>query len=375
MTSPQYKLETVARACSILRLFADERQALTLKQVVELSGLEQTICFRLLVTLESEGLLRKADGKRYSSNVRLLKGTRYRIGYASQGLDSFSSAVSQGIRWASTEHQVDLIELGNHYSIKTAIRNAELFIRRELDLVIEFQTYERIGPRLSQMFAEAGIPLIALEIPHPNATFVGLDNHRVGMLAGKTLLKAAQRQWQGTCDEVIFLDLEIAGSVPSLRLSTAESVLRHGLVGPYAISHLQSHGEFTRSFEVARKHLRSSRAQRVLLTGVNDFAVLGALRAFEEAGRGNYCLAVSIGGGPEARRELRLSSSHLHACVAAFPERYGESVIQLAIDILDHRSTPPAVYMPVQVLHAKNVNAFYPKDIFSNSGDGDSHTR
>ena len=128
-----------------------------------------------------------------------------------------------------------------------------------------------------------------------------------------------------------------------------------------------------RSFEVARKHLRSSSARRVLLTGVNDFAVLGALRAFEEAGRGNSCMAVSIGGGPEARRELRLPSSHLHACVAAFPERYGESVIQLAIDILNHRSTPPAVYMPVQVLHAKNVNEFYPKDIFSNSADGDSH--
>ena len=371
MSSSQYKLETVARACSILRLFADEQQTLTLKQVVELTGWERTICFRLLITLENEGLLRRVDGKKYSSNVRILKGTRYRIGYASQGSDSFSSAVSQGIRWASAEHQVDLIELGNQYSIKAAIRNAELFIRREVDLVIEFQTYERIGLRLSQMFAEANIRVITLEIPQPNATFVGLDNHHVGLLAGKALLKAAQRQWQGTCDEVIFLDLDIAGSVPMLRLSAAESVLQHGLVGQYAIRHLQSHGEFMRSFEIVRKHLRSSRAQRVLLTGINDFAVLGALRAYEEAGRGSSCIAVSIGGGPEARRELRLPSSHLHACVAVFPERYGESVMQLALDILNHRSTPPAVYMPAQVLSAKNVDEFYPTDIFSDLGQGD----
>ena len=363
-----YKLETVARACAILRLFEDERQSLTLKQVAGLTGIERTICFRLLVTLEEEGLLRRVDGKKYSSNIRILQGKRYRIGYASQGHDSFSGAVTQGIRWASEKHQLDLIELNNQYGVRAAVKNAEIFARRGVDLVIEFQTYERIGPRISQIFAEAKIPLIALEIPHPQATFVGLDNHRVGVLAGKAMLQAAQREWQGGCDEIIFLDLEIAGSVPSLRLSAAEGILRRGLIGNFVTSHLPSRGEFLRSFEVVRKHLRMSRARRVLITGVNDHAVLGALRAIEESGRGSSCIAVSIGGGPEARTELRLPSTHLHACVATFPERYGESVIQLALDILQQREIPPAIYMPVQVLTPKNINAIYPQDIFKDSG-------
>jgi ribose transport system substrate-binding protein len=98
--------------------------------------------------------------------------------------------------------------------------------------------------------------------------------------------------------------------------------------------------------------------------GINDYAVLGALRAFEEAGRGNLCLAVSHGAGPEARRELRLPNTRLVASVAYFPEKYGESLLLLALDILNKRAAPPAVYMPVQVLTRKNVSEFYPQDTF-----------
>jgi ribose transport system substrate-binding protein len=371
VASSSHKLETVTRACGILRLFADDRQTLTLKQVVERTGFERTICFRLLRTLEQEGLLRKADGRTYSSNVRFPAEKRYRIGYASQTHDSFSGAISQGIRWAATEHNIDIIELDNKYSAKTAIRNAEQFIKGGADLVIEFQTYERIAPRLSRMFKEAVIPVIALDIPHPNATFLGVDNHRVGLLAGRALLKAAQRQWAGRCDDVLLLDLVIAGSVPHLRISSAEAVLKKGLLGDYAICHLESRGEFMHSFELTRRHLQRSPRRRTLLTGVNDFAVLGALRAFEEAGWSDSCIAVSVGGCPEARRELRLPSNRLAACVAFFPERYGESLILLALDILNQRSPPSAVYMPIQLITSRSVDDLYPRDIFVDSDQTD----
>jgi ribose transport system substrate-binding protein len=104
--------------------------------------------------------------------------------------------------------------------------------------------------------------------------------------------------------------------------------------------------------------------RRTLLTGVNDFAVLGALRAFEEAGRSKLCLAVGLGAIPEARRELRLPNTRLSGTVAFFPERYGKSVLDLALEMLHHREIPPAIYAPVQLLTPKNVDQFYPKDIF-----------
>ena len=82
-------------------------------------------------------------------------------------------------------------------------------------MAIEFQVYERIGVQLSTMYEEASIPVIAVEIPQPGAVFYGIDNYRVGQLAGKALVKAAQEHWQGEIDELLLLDLEIAGSLPT----------------------------------------------------------------------------------------------------------------------------------------------------------------
>jgi ribose transport system substrate-binding protein len=361
---PNYKLETVSRACTLLRELDDERQALTLSEIVERTGIERTICFRLLRTLEDEGFLRRAERHKYASNLRILGGKRFRIGYASQGHDSFSSAVGQGLRWAANEHQVDLIELDNQYSLKIALRNAEILVQQNLDLAIEFQVYERISTKLSNLFSEANIPVIALEIPQPGAAFFGVDNHKVGMLAGKALLRAAQREWNGECDEVLLLDLEIAGSLPHMRLSSTQAVLRKGLPENWLTTQLQSRGEFVRAFELTRKYLQSVPKRRTLLTGINDFAVLGALRAFEEAGRSRLCLAVGFGAIPAARRELRLPNTRLAGSVAFFPERYGESVLKLALDILHQRPVPPAMYAPVQLMTPKNVDQFYPKDLF-----------
>jgi ribose transport system substrate-binding protein len=365
--SPRHKLETVSRACAVLRQFEDDRQAMTLTEVVQKTGMERTICFRVLHTLVEEGLLRKAERHKYAANFRLLSGKRFRIGYASQGHDSFCMALGQGMRWAAREHQVDLIELDNQYSPKAALRNAEHLIKQGVDLAIEFQVYDRVGRKISELFSQAGIPVIAMEIPQLGATFYGVDNHKVGQIAGKALLHAAQREWNGHFEELLLLDLEIAGSVPHMRVSSALAILRKNNPGSWVTTHLESRGEFLRAFELTRKHLQNNAPRRTLLTGVNDYAVLGALRAFEEAGRAHQCLAVGLGAIPECRRELRMPTTRLVASVAFFPERYGETVISLALDLLNAKPAPPALYAPVQLLTAKNVDQFYPKDIYAQS--------
>jgi ribose transport system substrate-binding protein len=362
-----YKLETVSRACAILRLFDDDRQTLSLTDVVERTGLERTICFRLLRTLTHEGLLRHSELRRYASNTRILNGKHFRIGYASQTNDSFGSALAQGLHWAAASRPIDLIEVENRYSAKAALRNAEHLVARGVDLAIEFQTYERIGAKVAQMFEEARIPLIAVDIPHPKAAFLGVDNRRAGTMAGRALFKAAQKHWGGECDEMLFLDLEIAGALPHLRLLSAQNILLNNIKSGSAVTHLDSRGEFVRSFELTRRHLQMTPRRRTLVTGINDYAVLGALRAFHEAGRSDMCLAVSNGGGSEARRELRLPNSRLAGVVAFFPEEYGERLLLLALDILNKRAVPPAVYMPIQLLTRRNVGEFYPLDTFAGS--------
>jgi len=59
-------------------------------------------------------------------------------------------------------------------------RNAEEFVARRVDLVLEFQVEEHVAPRVAHIFKKADIPLVAIDVPHPNATYFGVDNFEAG---------------------------------------------------------------------------------------------------------------------------------------------------------------------------------------------------
>jgi ribose transport system substrate-binding protein len=75
---------------------------------------------------------------------------------------------------------------------------------------------------------------------------------------------------------------------------------------------------------------------------INDPGALGALRAFEEAGRGADCPVMGHNGVVEARAELRRRGTSLIGTVAYFPERYGATVVKLAMALLAGGAVPPA---------------------------------
>jgi len=64
----------------------------------------------------------------------------------------------------------------------------------------------------------------------------------------------------------------------------------------------------------------------------------------------------------EARAELRAPGTRLIASVAYFPEKYGEGLIRLALDILGGKPAPPAFFTSHQIITPENVDHFYPND-------------
>ncbi|MDR3701268.1 MAG: hypothetical protein P4L56_16595 [Candidatus Sulfopaludibacter sp.] len=89
---------------------------------------------------------------------------------------------------------------------------------------------------------------------------------------------------------------------------------------------------------------------RVLVGAANDSSALGAMRAFQEAGQANECVVVGQNGEPEARAELRTAHTRTIGSVAYFPEKYGDGLLRLALDILARRVVPPAVFTNHQLV-------------------------
>jgi ribose transport system substrate-binding protein len=361
----RYLVRSLLHATEVLRAFRHGGEALRLRDVMERTHFSKGLCFRLLHTLHHCGFLERSEGNRYQLTAEIGRRRRYRIGYANQGqASSFPREVRAGLLHAAERENVELMVVDNRYQPRTALRNAEFLIRECVDLVIEFQTDESVAPAIASRYLEAGIPMIAIDIPHPGATYFGANNYEAGLLAGRFLGRYARQRWGAEVDEIVLVELARAGSLPHARLRGVMAGIREILhdAAECPCVTIDGDGQFKTSLERVRKHLRESRAGRVLVGAANDPSALGAARAFQEAGRAASCAIVGQNAEPDARAELREPRTPLVASVGYFPERYGDGLIRLALDILARRPIAPAVFVKHHIITAENVDHYYPND-------------
>ena len=170
-----YLVEAVLRACDLLEAFQFEGELVRLRELVARTGMNKTTAFRLLTTLEERGLVERVGAHQYRSAVKAIKRKKYRLGYCALSAEfSFSRDITEGLIRAAADEKVDLVTLDNEFNSKLAVRNADLLIREKIDLVFEHQGDEHVSAVVSSKFIDAGIPMIAIHVPHPGATYFGL---------------------------------------------------------------------------------------------------------------------------------------------------------------------------------------------------------
>jgi ribose transport system substrate-binding protein len=364
----RYVVKSIVHASRVLEAFQAPGDVLRLRDVVTRTGYNKGMCFRLLYTLHQCGFLDKVGENHYRLASEMRRRRLFRIGYAAQGQDtSFDREVRAGLTRAAEREEIELLVVDNRYQPKIALRSADYLIKEQVDLVIEFQTDELAAPAIASKYLEASIPFIAIDIPHPGATYFGANNYQAGLMAGTHLGRWAKRNWAGEVDEIVLVEIQRAGALPKARmrgvLAGISEVLRPPQ--PCRTVSIDGDGQFEATLERIRKYLRQTKAKRVLVGAANDSSALGALRAFQEAGRAAECAIAGQNAEPEARAEMRTAHTRLVASVAYFPEKYGDGLIRLALDILARKAVPPAIFMNHQVITPENVDHFYPNDMLT----------
>jgi ribose transport system substrate-binding protein len=271
--SNRYVVQSVVHASEILSAFHTKGEVLRLKEVAQRTGFNKGMCFRFLYTLHECGFLEKIGENQYRLMSERRPIRRYRIGYASQGQDcSFTKEVLAGIVRAAEAASLELIVADNRYDAKAALRSADQLIHEKIDLAIEFQADEAVAPAIAAKYMEAGIPFIAVDIPHPGGAYFGANNYEAGMMAGRHLGRWAKKNWAGEVEEVLLLELTRSGSLPRLRMRGIASGLRESLrlSDRIPLLRLDGDGQFKTTLEVVRKHLRVSRSKKILVGAAND---------------------------------------------------------------------------------------------------------
>ncbi len=281
----------------------------------------------------------------------------YRIGFANLGETMpFPIDVRRGIeRAAQSAGNIDLVLADNRLDGQTALAVAERFSAQNLDLVIEYQIDEQIGTQIMDKFHQAGIPVIAVDIPMVGATYFGVDNYRAGHMAGLALGNWIKDNWDGQIDRLVVLEEPRAGSLVAARiqgqLDRLQSVLGEIPVDKRLTLNSGNTCEISEA-EMTAALKRMPEAHRIAVVCFNDDAAFGALNAIRKLQREQDIVIVGQGADRRIREEMHYPGCRIIGSTAYEPEKYGEKLIQLALKILHGEPVPPAVYIDHEFIPA-----------------------
>jgi len=275
------------------------------------------------------------------------EGRRMRLGFANQD-DTlpFAALVRQGIVQAAAENKIELLLTDNCEDGPTALANIEYFLEQNVDLVVEYNTDARYSNVIMERLRARAIPVIAIDIPLPGATFVGVDNYRSGLMGGRLAGQYVLQEWEGRLDKVLSLDLPLSGPIPAARMQGQLDGLRELVpIADENVIPMDSKNSFEGAYQAVTQLIPALKtARHIAIFGINDEAAMGAIAAFEKAGSSERVFAVSQGADKTARHEMLKPASRLIGAVAFFPENYGNIIVNIAANILQGKQTPPAIY-------------------------------
>jgi ribose transport system substrate-binding protein len=351
-----YLIPILSKALDIIELLEENNAPISLEDVYQKTRISKTSVYRILKTLVHRGYVAQTQSGQY----RLVsRPRRLRFGLAVQSAElPFSVAVANSVTAAAAAAGVELIILDNHFDPDVAIRNAEQFVEKRVDLVLEFQVEEAAAPRVANIFKRADIPLVAIDVPHPNATYFGVDNFECGLEAGALLAQHALRKWKGKADLVLGVGFAEAGSFVQSRITGAFDGIRERLkeIPESRFVIIEGRGMREASRAAASEFLRGRRkGEHILVAAATDSSALGVLDAARHAKREADFAIVGQDCIPEAIAEMRTGKSALIGSISHEVETYGPRLIQLGISLLRGYTVPPYNYVRHKAVTAETL--------------------
>jgi ribose transport system substrate-binding protein len=295
-------------------------------------------------------------------------GDNYVIGFANLTEDIvFTQLVREGILGAAEElGNVDIILADNRLDGATALANTENFITQGVDAIIHFQTDEAFGNVIMARARAAGLPVFAIDIPMPGATFFGADNYFAGQLAGEALAEWVNENWDGQADAMLILELPQSGPIPAARMQGMEEAFQDNVENPIPdnmIFRLDSQNTQEEAFRVVSDTLPAiDEDAKIVAVTINDGTALGTIAAVEAAGRADNVMVVGQNADPSGQEEMIKENSRYLGATGYFPENYGAQLLPEVIKVLECEQVPPSIFVEHVFIDAGNVCEFYPEN-------------
>ncbi len=276
----------------------------------------------------------------------------------------FAIPIAKGISKLSKDLGLKLIYCDAEFKPEKAISCAEILASQKPDFVIAGNWQSGAAAAIMDIFDKAKIPAVSIDVSHPNAIFFGASNYASGIVGGKAAGEYAKANWD--CKDVwIFMGENLEeGEAADLRLvGFADGVQEVcGALPADRIDRMRlSAGTADQAITVTTDWLTAHPEAKHILSGtIDDERANGMAKAFAATKRdgmavGQGCDSVGIA----VVKMAPASENRFLGCAAYFPEKYGDYLVSIALDVMAGKTVPQEIHMEHTFLDHDTIGTVY----------------
>lgn len=279
---------------------------------------------------------------------------------------TFGKLVKKGFEEACEARGWNLVYVDNNSDGQTAVNNANIItLRDDVEFVVDMNVDASVGQTIMDIFNDAEIPVLAVDIALPGAPFFGIDSAAMGTFNGEWMAEWVKENWEGACDYVVLITQIASGDEVNKRVRNCAVAMQDAGI------------EIGEVIEIEGQNDTAIIQQRFndFLTGHPDSEKIVVFTINENGGAGVHAASVTANrewdvrimtsncGAPfvEQIYEVDGNTSFMAAC-ANYPERYGAQCCDLIQSYFDGATLEGTYACGMTVVTWDNISVEYPED-------------
>jgi ribose transport system substrate-binding protein len=277
----------------------------------------------------------------------------------------FSVSINKGIYRIAGDLGINVIYCDQEFKAEKAVTCAEQLSQQKPDFAVVSNWQSGAAEAIMKIYGAAKIPVVNIDVWHPNGIFFGADNYISGELGGKAAGNYAKGL--GKCGDVtIFNGINPGeGDAAAQRMAGFTDGVQEvcGVVPEDRIrSEIFDAGTTEQALTKTTDWLTANPgATFILSTSIDDARSAGIAKALAQNGRQGAAVGLGCDEiGVAATKEGDPAQTKFLGCVAYFPEKYPDYVMSVGLDVLEGKPVPNEVHIEHKFLDKATISSVYP---------------
>lgn len=266
----------------------------------------------------------------------------------------FFADIIKGMTKAAGEKGVKLIVTDANSNITTQNNQIDDFVVQKVDAIILFPVDPQAVVPAVEHAVDLGIPVIEADIKlntDRTAAFLGSDNIELGARAGEYAKKYINEKLGGKAKIGVVTWFSDVGQQERFK-GFKDTLADMPGVEIVAVQN----GDAREESMTAVENIMQANPGMNMYYGTNEGTVLGGLAAIESADKTDKIGIIGIDISQDGARGLR--EGKIIALIAQQPVVLGEKAVEAALDIINGKSVPKNITVPVLPVDKSNVDQF-----------------